>query len=64
MSVVNSSGAELCAGVLLGPFSVLTAARCLHLQDSDPQPSNFFVGLGIQLNSFTSLETVDFLCIY
>ncbi|KAM9334328.1 protein Z, vitamin K-dependent plasma glycoprotein b [Symphorus nematophorus] len=44
VTLLNHRGAELCGGVVLGRFSVLTAARCLF-QDSgsDPRPSNFFV---------------------
>ncbi|XP_061156983.1 protein Z, vitamin K-dependent plasma glycoprotein b isoform X1 [Syngnathus typhle] len=43
--LLGSGGTELCAGVLLGPRAVLTAASCL-LQESDPQPSNFFIIAG------------------
>ncbi|XP_077370104.1 protein Z, vitamin K-dependent plasma glycoprotein b [Festucalex cinctus] len=43
--LLGSGGMELCAGVLLGPRSVLTAASCL-LREPDPQPSNFFVVAG------------------
>uniref|UniRef100_A0A3Q3X5Y4 Peptidase S1 domain-containing protein n=1 Tax=Mola mola TaxID=94237 RepID=A0A3Q3X5Y4_MOLML len=38
---------ELCGGVLLGQFSVLTAARCLY-QESDIQPYNFYKYLPVR----------------
>ncbi|XP_054633891.1 protein Z, vitamin K-dependent plasma glycoprotein b isoform X2 [Dunckerocampus dactyliophorus] len=43
--LLDSGGAELCAGVLLGQRSVLIAASCL-LQEADPHPSNFLVVTG------------------
>ncbi|XP_077423154.1 protein Z, vitamin K-dependent plasma glycoprotein b [Vanacampus margaritifer] len=43
--LLGSGGTELCAGVLLGPRSVLTAASCL-LREPDPQASNFVVVAG------------------
>uniref|UniRef100_A0A3Q2XYR7 Protein Z, vitamin K-dependent plasma glycoprotein b n=1 Tax=Hippocampus comes TaxID=109280 RepID=A0A3Q2XYR7_HIPCM len=43
--LLASGGTELCAGVLLGPRAVLTAASCL-LRESHPQASNFFVVAG------------------
>ncbi|XP_059183729.1 protein Z, vitamin K-dependent plasma glycoprotein b [Centropristis striata] len=47
VSLLNSRGVELCSGVVLGPRSVLTAARCLVLDSgSDPQPSDFIVAVG------------------
>ncbi|XP_034037352.1 uncharacterized protein LOC117520127 [Thalassophryne amazonica] len=51
VSVMDSRGAELCGGVVLGQRSVLTAAHCLF-QDSgsDPQPSNFYVAAGNEVS--------------
>nr|XP_046237806.1 protein Z, vitamin K-dependent plasma glycoprotein b [Scatophagus argus] len=44
VSLLSSRGVELCGGVMLGRFSVLTAARCLFLHsESDPRPSSFYV---------------------
>ncbi|XP_061539452.1 protein Z, vitamin K-dependent plasma glycoprotein b [Phycodurus eques] len=43
--LLGSGGTALCAGVLLGPRTVLTASSCL-LRESNPQPSNFFVVAG------------------
>ncbi|XP_051282992.1 protein Z, vitamin K-dependent plasma glycoprotein b [Dicentrarchus labrax] len=44
VSLQNFDGVELCSGVVLGRFSVLTAARCLFLDSgSDLRPSNFYV---------------------
>ena len=53
VSLRNSRGVELCGGVILGRFSVLTAARCLFLDSrSDLRPSDFYVVAGIdQLQS-------------
>ncbi|XP_023252164.1 vitamin K-dependent protein Z-like [Seriola lalandi dorsalis] len=47
VSLLNSRGVEICAGVVLGRRSVLTAARCLFLDSgSDLQPSNLYVVAG------------------
>ncbi|XP_061688415.1 protein Z, vitamin K-dependent plasma glycoprotein b [Syngnathoides biaculeatus] len=43
--LLGSEGTAVCAGVLLGPRTVLTASSCL-LREPDPQPSNFFVVAG------------------
>nr|XP_057908091.1 protein Z, vitamin K-dependent plasma glycoprotein b [Doryrhamphus excisus] len=43
--VLDSRGAELCAGVVLGQRSILIAASCL-LQEADRHPSNFLVVTG------------------
>ncbi|KAM3857268.1 protein Z, vitamin K-dependent plasma glycoprotein b [Diretmus argenteus] len=44
VSLLGSSGMELCEGVVLGRRSVLTSARCLFLgSGSDRQPSNLHV---------------------
>ncbi|KAE8278561.1 Vitamin K-dependent protein Z Precursor [Larimichthys crocea] len=47
VSLFNSRGVELCSGVVLGRFSVLTAARCIFLDSgSNLQPNNFHVVSG------------------
>ncbi|KAF7660263.1 hypothetical protein LDENG_00285240 [Lucifuga dentata] len=47
VSLVDSTGAELCGGVVLGRRSVLTAASCLLLGSrSDLRPSSFSVVAG------------------
>ncbi|XP_068612364.1 protein Z, vitamin K-dependent plasma glycoprotein b [Brachionichthys hirsutus] len=47
VSLLNSSGVELCGGVALGRFSVLTSTRCLFKDSGfDPRPSNFYVVTG------------------
>ncbi|XP_073351591.1 protein Z, vitamin K-dependent plasma glycoprotein b [Pagrus major] len=47
VSLLNSRGVELCGGVVLGRFSVLTAARCLFPDSrSDLRHSNFYVVAG------------------
>lgn len=50
VSVTNSRGEELCGGVLLDRFSVLTAASCLLL-NSNREPNNFYVVPGTELNT-------------
>lgn len=50
VSLFNSRGVELCSGVVLGRFSVLTAARCIFLDSgSNLQPNNFHVVSGNEL---------------
>ncbi|XP_041834350.1 protein Z, vitamin K-dependent plasma glycoprotein b [Melanotaenia boesemani] len=47
VSLQNSRGEELCGGVVLGRYAVLTAARCLLLESgSDLRPSDFHVVAG------------------
>ncbi|XP_020513395.1 protein Z, vitamin K-dependent plasma glycoprotein b [Labrus bergylta] len=49
VSLLNRKGEELCAAVVLGRRSVLTAATCLHPEServSDLRPSDFFVRAG------------------
>ncbi|XP_047432225.1 vitamin K-dependent protein Z-like isoform X3 [Mugil cephalus] len=47
VSLLNSRGAELCGGVVLGQHSVLTAARCLFLDSNfNPRSSDFYVATG------------------
>lgn len=47
VSLLNSRGAELCAGVVLGRRSVLTAARCLLLDSGSTHlPSSLYVVAG------------------
>ncbi|XP_067357206.1 venom prothrombin activator notecarin-D2-like isoform X1 [Channa argus] len=47
VSLLNSSGVELCGGVVLGKHSVLTTAHCvLPDSGSDLQPSNLYVAAG------------------
>ncbi|KAK2857211.1 hypothetical protein Q5P01_005946 [Channa striata] len=47
VSLVNSSGVELCGGVVLGQRSVLTTAHCVFPDSgSDLKPSNLFVVAG------------------
>lgn len=45
VSLLNSRQVEVCGAVVLGRFSVLTAARCLLLEP-DLRPSNFYVLAG------------------
>lgn len=45
VSLSNSSGVALCGGVVLGRWSVLTAARCLN-SGGDLRPSRFYVVTG------------------
>ncbi|XP_070849980.1 protein Z, vitamin K-dependent plasma glycoprotein b [Chaetodon trifascialis] len=45
VSLLNSRQVEVCGGVVLGRFSVLTAARCLLLEPV-LRPSNFYVLTG------------------
>lgn len=50
VSLFNSRGVELCSGVMLGRFSVLTAARCLFLDSGSNLPAyNFYVVPGNKL---------------
>lgn len=49
VTIMNSRGEELCGGVLLDRFSVLTAASCLLL-NSNIEPHNFYVVAGTDLN--------------
>uniref|UniRef100_UPI0037E91221 protein Z, vitamin K-dependent plasma glycoprotein b n=1 Tax=Semicossyphus pulcher TaxID=241346 RepID=UPI0037E91221 len=60
VSLVTSRGVELCAGVVLGRRSVLTAASCLF-QDSDRvsdlRPSKFYVLAGNR-KMFVSVHTL------
>lgn len=47
VTLLNSTGALLCGGVVLGRRSILTTARCLHLDSGfDLGPSNFYVAAG------------------
>ncbi|XP_068165664.1 protein Z, vitamin K-dependent plasma glycoprotein b [Antennarius striatus] len=47
VSLLNSVGVELCGGVVLGRFSVLTSARCLFTGPGlDQKPSSFYVVTG------------------
>ncbi|XP_069020364.1 protein Z, vitamin K-dependent plasma glycoprotein b [Embiotoca jacksoni] len=52
-SLLDSWGAELCGGVVLGQRSILTSASCLFLDSgSDPRPSKFYVVAGNRRTRF------------